>query len=203
MSDDATVAVRSADGTGVHVSVGARVHGFQSDDESCVAAMTGSGRSTYRRLRFARKPRTAVVLLAACLLVQGCIGSAVTVKGEIRDDGITLERGDAPAQVRYELRNVGQLPCVLVAGYTSLSPDALPVRDGRVVLTEDGGPDAVVPDLTYERPPDYTLGRVAPGATGSFEVALTGPPATGERVIFCNAVGDYERGRYALLAFER
>lgn len=150
-----------------------------------------------------RRAGSTVVLLAAALLVQGCIGSAVTVKGEIRDDGMTLERTAAPAQVRYELRNVGRLPCDFVVAYTSLSPDSLPVRGGRVVLTDAGGPDAVMPDVTYERPPEYTLGRIDAGGTGSWEVALEGAPATGERIIFCNGVGDYQRGRYALLRFER
>lgn len=144
-----------------------------------------------------------LAFLAAALLVGGCLGSAVTVKGEIRDDGITLERGAAPPQVRYDLRNVGRLPCDVVVAYTSLAPDELPVRDGRVVLTEGGGPDAVSPDLTYESPPDYILGRVDPGESGSWEVALERLPATGERMILCNAVGDYERGRYTVLRFER
>jgi hypothetical protein len=61
--------------------------------------------------------------------------------------------------------------------------------------TKDGGPDAVSPDLTYVGPPDYTLGRVDPGGTGSWkEVALDRRPATGERMIFCNAVGDTNSG---------
>jgi hypothetical protein len=147
--------------------------------------------------------RSVGVLLAASLLGQACVGSAVTVRGEVRDDGVRLERSAAPAQVRYQLRNVGQLPCDLVVAYTALSPDALPVSDGRVVLTADGGPTAVAPDLTYESPPDYVLGRIGAGATASWEVALVGAPASGERIIFCNAVGDYTRGRYALLRFDR
>jgi hypothetical protein len=36
------------------------------------------------------------------------------VKGEIRDDGITLQTIAAPPQVRHEPLNVGRLPCDVV-----------------------------------------------------------------------------------------
>lgn len=147
--------------------------------------------------------RGLISIVAAALGTVSCVGGAVTVEGDIRDDGIMLAKSSAPAQVRYELHNVGLLACEIVVAYTSVPVDRLPVRDGRVVLTDSDAPDAVRPDLTYESPPDYTLGRLNSGETRSWEVALERSPEFGERVILCNAVGDYERGRYTVLRFDR
>ncbi len=47
------------------------------------------------------------------------------------------------------------------------------------------------------------LGRVLPGATNDIEVALDRSLETGERVIYCDGLEDYEQGRYALLRFDR
>jgi hypothetical protein len=59
------------------------------------------------------------------------------------------------------------------------------------------------PITTYENAPPYTLGRVEPGTTFQAEVALDGAPKTDDRLVFCNGVGDYQRGRYAILRFDR
>jgi hypothetical protein len=44
---------------------------------------------------------------------------------------------------------------------------------------------------------------VAPGQTARMQLAQTGIPDVGERVIACMGSGDHERGRYAILRYER
>ena len=132
-----------------------------------------------------------------------CIGGATSLKGDIKDDGITLATDHAGSNVRFELHNVGTKPCDLVVALTSLSMNALPVKDGQVVITDGDGPGIVRPITTYENAPPYTLGRVEPGAVFQAEVALEGAPKTEDRVLLCNGVGDYQHGRYAVLRFDR
>jgi hypothetical protein len=141
--------------------------------------------------------------MAVLMLVTACVGGATSMKGEIKDDGITLAADHAGSNVRFELQNVGTAPCDLVVGLTSLPLNALPVKDGRVVIVDSDGPGIVRPITTYENAPPYTLGRVEPGSAFQAEVALEGAPPTDDRVVFCNGVGDYEHGRYALLRFDR
>ena len=95
------------------------------------------------------------------------------------------------------------MACDIVLVLTSLKADALPVKDGQVVITEGDGPGIVRPDGTYETQPPYTLGRVLPGADFSQEIAMEGAPKVEDRVLLCNGVGDYEHGRFAPLRFDR
>jgi hypothetical protein len=44
---------------------------------------------------------------------------------------------------------------------------------------------------------------VNPGHRIRLQLALKGAPDEEERVVICNGVGDYEAGRYAVIAFER
>ena len=78
------------------------------------------------------------------------------------------------------------------------------VVDKQVVITNSDGTGIVRPITTYEEAPPYVLKHIEPGATFSGEVALEGAPKDGsERVLFCNSLGDYEHGRYAILRFDR
>lgn len=44
---------------------------------------------------------------------------------------------------------------------------------------------------------------VAPGQTARIQMVQAWIPDEGERVITCNGPSDYERGRYAVLRYER
>ena len=100
--------------------------------------------------------------------------------------------------MRFELRSTGTRPCDLIVAQTSFPMDALPVRDGKVVITEDGSTPSVAAITGGEWP-----GEVAPGAVFAFELGMEGTPKTDERIVLCNGVGDYDRGRYAVLLFDR
>lgn len=147
--------------------------------------------------------RLVAVALAALVLDAGCFGGAAAVKGEIADDGITLATDHAGSSVRFELHNSGTTACDLVVALTSLPINALPVKDGRVVIVDGDSPGIVRPITTYETVPPYTLARVEPGADFRAEIALEGAPKTEDRVLLCNGVGDYARGRFAALRFDR
>jgi hypothetical protein len=147
--------------------------------------------------------RIVPAAVATLTLVAACLGAATGIKGEIKDDGITLATDHAGSSVRFELHNVGTTPCDLVVALTSLPIDALPVKDGQVVITDSDGPGIVRPITTYEDVPPFTFGRVEPGAVFHAEVALESAPLTDDRVIFCNGIGDYQRGRAATLRFDR
>lgn len=147
--------------------------------------------------------RLITALLGALVVAAGCIGGSSALKGEIRDDRIVLPTDHAGSSVRFELHNSGTLACDIVLVLTSLKADALPVKDGQVVITEGDGPGIVRPDGTYETQAPYTLGRILPGADFSQEIAMEGAPKGEDRVLLCNGVGDYEHGRYAPLRFDR
>jgi hypothetical protein len=150
------------------------------------------------------KHRVFVPLIASALLVGGCIGGSTGMKGEIRDDGIALAADHAGSNVRFELHNAGAKSCDLVVALTTLAVDALPVVDKRVAITNGDGPGIVRPITTYEEAPPYILKHIGPGETFSGEVALEGAPKDGsQRVLFCNDLGDYQLGRYAILRFDR
>ena len=151
-----------------------------------------------------RPPVTLIpVLFAAVVVATGCIGGASAIKGEIRDDKIVLATDHAGSVVRFELHNSGTVACDIVLVLTSLKADALPVNDGKVVITEGDGPGIVRPDGTYETQPPYTLAHVLPGADFSQEIALESAPKVEDRVLLCNGVGDYQHGRFAPLRFDR
>lgn len=114
------------------------------------------------RIGTADMARVLPVAVATLMLVAAC--AATPIKGEIRDDGITLATDHAGSSVRFDLHNVGTTPCDLVVGLTSLPVAALPVKDGHVVIDESGAPGTVRPITTYESAPTFTLGRVEAGA---------------------------------------
>jgi hypothetical protein len=114
--------------------------------------------------------RVLPVAVATLMLVAAC--AETPIKGEIRDDGITLATDHAGPSVRFDLHNVGTTPCDLV--------------DGHVVIDESGAPGTVRPITTYESAPTFTLGRVEAAAVFQSEVALEGTPKTEDRVILCN-----------------
>jgi hypothetical protein len=144
--------------------------------------------------------RAAISLPAAILLVAGCIGAVTTtIKGDIRDDGITLATDHAGSSVRLSLQNVGRAPCDLAVVIAPMPANALPVENGQVSIDESGAPGSV--RLALGGPVGYL--RVQPGEQLEYEVALEGSPRNGERIVLCNAPGDYERGRFALLRFDR
>lgn len=147
--------------------------------------------------------RVVPVAVVTLMLVAACLGAATNLKGEIKDDRISLATDHAGSSVRFELHNVGRTPCDLVVALTSLPIDALPVKDGQVVIVDGDGPGIVRPITTYESAPTFTLGRIEPGAVFQAEVALEGAPKTEDRVLLCNGVGEYQHGRYAALRFDR
>ncbi len=148
--------------------------------------------------------RVLVPAIASALLVGACIGGSTGLKGEIRDDGITLAADHAGAAVRLELHNAGAKSCDLVVALTTLAANALPVVDKQVVITNSDGTGIVRPIMTYVEAPPWVLKHIEPGATFSGEVALDSTPKDGsERVLFCNSLGDYQLGRYAILRFDR
>lgn len=135
-----------------------------------------------------------IFLVAACLG-----GTSITITGEIRDDAISLSADHAGPNIQLALRNVGTSACDIEVVSTSLPADALPVKDGRVVVDASG----VGPVRPTMGGPAGSLAQVAPGAEFNFEVALEGTPKTDDRVILCNGVGDYADRRYAVLRFDR
>jgi hypothetical protein len=128
--------------------------------------------------------------------VAACAATPIT--GEIKDDRISLATDHAGPSVRLELRNVGATPCNLIMVLTDLSADALPVKDGRVVIDENGAGGPVRPAND-----SIGMGRSEPGAVFQLEVALVSTPKTEDRIILCNGAGDYEHGRFAILRFDR
>lgn len=145
--------------------------------------------------------RIALFASAALVLAAGCLGGSTTVTGEIKDNGITLATDHAGSSVNFRLTNVGTVPCDLIVVVGTIAPDALPVKDGQVVIDDSGAPGTVA--FPYGGGTTGYLHRVQPGETYDTEVALEGPPKTNERIVLCNGVGDYEQGRYALLRFDR
>lgn len=144
--------------------------------------------------------RGLIAALATLLIVADCVGAATAVTGDIKDDGIILITDHAGSSVRLVLHNVGTTPCDLTPVLTSLSPDALPVQDGQVVIDGSGAPGTV--QMAMGGAAGY-LKRVMPGEAYEVEIALEGAPKTDERIILCNGAGDYARGRYAVLRFDR
>ena len=153
--------------------------------------------------------RSAWVWLAAALVALiGC--DAPTIRGEIDDAEIRLEREQSPASIWLELANVGTQPCELVVLLSPLPADALPVDEGRVVTSLSGAADAIIPIESYVELDGAPLVRdaggaaiIRPGDRVRVQVGFKGTPDVGVLVIVCNGPGDYEAGRYAVLAFER
>lgn len=150
-------------------------------------------------------PITALILLAGC-------GALVEedVTGEIRDDAIDLSVDSAHHSIWLELTNAGTTPCEVSAVLTD-SPDEMPVVGGRADLGSATDPEAErYPMLGYievDGVPAAHEGDLAvtvpPGSVARMQLAFTGIPDRGERVILCNGPGDYEAGRYAVLRFNR
>jgi hypothetical protein len=154
-------------------------------------------------------PLFLVLLLGGC----GSFGSGPTIGGEIDDHEIRLERPSGPPSVWLELENVGSQPCAFVPLLASMPAESLPVSGGEVVIDMSGDPNIPYPmeahvELNGERA-EGLIGEedwatvVNPGDRIRLQLALKGTPDEGERVVICNGAGDYEAGRYAVIAFER
>jgi hypothetical protein len=162
--------------------------------------------------------RVAVLLLVSAAMM-GCqmLAAPESMTGEIDDTEIRLSQDTASASVRLELTNVGSIPCQLVPMLTVLPPEALPVLDGRVVMTLSGDDDRPAPMEAYVELNDEPIvdreggtmteqgwvTLVNPGDEVMLEFGLEGIPDRSERIVACNGRGDYEAGRYAVVAFDR
>ena len=153
------------------------------------------------------------LLLLLALVLASCI-SAQTLEGEIHDHAIVLPADSASHDLWLELRNTGTEPCELLAVLTTLPSDRLPTREGRIVLGSGTAspPDDTIPLDAYvevdgrQEGSEAGDGRptvVSPGQVARIQLAQTGIPDVGERVIACMASGDYERGRYVSLRYAR
>jgi hypothetical protein len=153
--------------------------------------------------------------LLAALVLTACGASEATVAGEIDDDEIRLGSGSGPAEVWFELENVGTQPCSLVP-MLAPNPADLPVEDDKVVMSLRG--DTALPEpmeaYTELNGEPYDRGEgtiteagwvtvVAPGDRVRLQVAFEAVPDVGERVLVCNDAGDYASGRFAVLPFDR
>jgi hypothetical protein len=157
------------------------------------------------------------MLLATALLLAGCggIASEQTVAGEIDDTEIRLDAGSAAPNVWVELENVGSRPCALVP-ILAPDPEGIPVENGRAVMSLSGDPSLPAPLEAYVELNGEAVDRgdglmtetgwvttVAPGDTVRLQLAFSGIPDGGERVLACNDDGGYAAGRFAFLRFER
>ena len=159
-------------------------------------------RSSHRAIQAVGAPiRRGLAAAILVLLVVGCLGGSTAMKGEIGDRSIVLAADHAGSAVRLILHNGGATPCELIVVLGSMAPTALPVEDGKVVVSDTGAPGTV--RLPYGAGTTGFLARIQPGETFETEVALEGPPATDERIVLCDAAGDYQNGRWALLRFDR
>ena len=155
-----------------------------------------------------RSTSLACVALAALTACGGI--TEETVQGEIRDDALSLVEETAGQSVWIELTNVGSEACELLV-VMSDAPGALPVDGGRVATSPGGeGGHRTLEEMYVEIEGQASGGGqpgasvpVAPGQTARLQIASTGVPELEDRVILCNGEGDYERGRYAVLKFER
>lgn len=165
-------------------------------------------RSAARPLGLGFQRNIAIATLVS--VVAGCgFGGEETVRGQIDDESVTLTQETAGPGVWLELANVGSTPCELLIVMSS-EPEDLPLDSGRVRAGSSGTDHRSVEEMFVEvdgepRPPlkpgePVTVG---PGELARVQVAFIGIPDEGERVVVCNGAGDYERGRYAVLAFDR
>jgi hypothetical protein len=157
---------------------------------------------------------TFVVTLA------GCLGGSPTITGRILDDRIELDASAAPGNAWLSLANQGSRPCRLIlldtldAADAGLDPRHLLVADGRLVIrtTDPRAPGIHVSEELYAEVEGQTLPLltdndrpaliIPPGVTARVQLALIGTPRPGAvRIPVCDDVGDYERGRYAILTF--
>lgn len=159
----------------------------------------------------------ASTLATVIVLASACGGSGNPIKGQIEDSRIVLPVDHAGHDIWLELKNVGTTPCDIYPAMTSLPMDAFPVKDGRVVIDLSGAPGVVRPidtgiEVNGNRPqpgggdPGKAggyLARLNPSDTALMQLALEGTPPTEDRIILCVGAGDYERGRYAVLKFDR
>lgn len=142
-------------------------------------------------------------------MITGCglAGGEATIAGEIHDDRIDLEAASGPQMVWLELTHVGTAPCELIA-ILSETPEDVAVSNGSV--TPDQGLGYQNPMAAYVEADGQQVGAeggpapvIEPGSTARMQIALTSAPEGAVRVILCNGSGEYEAGRYAILAFDR
>lgn len=99
---------------------------------------------------------------------------------------------------------------------TATHTEAIPVENGRAVMSLSGDPSLPTPLEAYVELNGEAVVRgdgvmtetgwvttVAPGETVRLQLTFKGIPDVGERVLACNDDGDYAAGRFAVLRFER
>lgn len=131
------------------------------------------------------------------LFIASCASQRTAVAAEIHDDQVRLVPPTGSERVALTVVNVGQLPCELVVFITDdvngpVDPVALPVRDGRVDFE---GTDFF--EIEAAEGVEAGVPVIQPGEERLLTLGLQGTPVV-TRVVLCNGVGDYERGRYAI-----
>lgn len=156
----------------------------------------GSGLGNERRWRLVRAASVRVAcLLTALLLATACAAPRTAVRAELHDNRVVVEPSSGSEDLTLTLVNVGSMPCDLVVFIPEdvngpVDVHALPVLDGRVdfetrqIASFEEGMEGGGPPVEPGEERTVTLGNK--GAS------------TITRVILCNGVGDYERGRYGL-----
>jgi len=138
-----------------------------------------------------------IAVLLVPLLTGSCATSRTAVAVEIHDDQLRLVPPTGSEEVVLTVVNVERQPCELVvfiidAVNGPVDPAALPIRDGRVDFeSSDFSEIEAAEGVEAGGPP------IQPGEERSLTLGFQGTP-TVTRVVLCNGVGDYERGRYAV-----
>lgn len=141
--------------------------------------------------------RGLIVLLLVLLVSGACASPRTAVSVEIHDDEVRLVPPTGSEEVALTIVNAGQQPCELVVFITDdvngpVDPDALPVRDGRVDFESSDFSEIEAAEGVEAGGP-----AIEPGEQRSLTLGFQGTPVV-TRVVLCNGLGDYERGRYAV-----
>jgi len=148
------------------------------------------------RWRDDMRPRMISLTLIG-LLVIACAAPKTAVRVDIHDDDIRLEPATGSEDVALTVVNLGNRPCDLVVFITDdvngpVDPDALPVREGRVDFERTDFHEIEAAEGVESGGP-----AVEPGEQRQLTLGFQGAPIV-TRVLLCNGIGDYERGRYAI-----
>lgn len=138
-----------------------------------------------------------IALALIGLLVIACAAQKTAVRVEIHDDDIRLEPATGTEDVALTVVNLGNRPCDLVVFITDdvngpVDPNVLPVRDGRVDFESTDFHEIEAAEGVESGGP-----AVEPGEQRMLTLGFQGAPIV-TRVVLCNGVGDYDRGRYAV-----
>jgi hypothetical protein len=164
--------------------------------ELIAASAAGSGLGNEGQWRLVRPASAQMAcLLTALLLATACAAPRTAVRAELHDDRVVVQPSSGSEDMTLTLVNVGSMPCDLVVFIPEevngpVDVDALPVLDGRVDF-ESRQIASFEEGLGPGGPP------VEPGEERTLTLGNNGAP-TITRMILCNGVGDYERGRYGL-----